>query len=971
MRLRLVVAGLVSSLVLSFVPVALRAADTESPAFFPAGPREAALPALADLLGFAPGSRSATSTEIGRCLEHWAASSPRARLVEHGRSWEGRPLRHLIVSSPANLARLDEIRDGWARIADARRSSAAEAERLANELPAVAWLAFSIHGDEVSPADAAMVLADHLVASRSPEVESLLERLVVILDPMQNPDGRDRFLARVAETTGRVPVSDGQSVQQDGSWPWGRTNHYHFDLNRDWVFATQPETRARLAALRAWHPLFFLDVHEMGLDSPTFLFYPPRAPFNPFLPAPARKWWDRFGLDEAAAFDRQGWRYYTGEWADWWYPGYSDSFGTFRGAIGILHEQGGITAGSVRLDNGQLLTYRESVAHQVTAAWANLETLAEHREAIGHDFAASRRRGLAADGPLAGRTLAIVPDGNRARFERFAATVELLGGELTTLDQATRVDGRDALGRERSTTLPAGTLLVASRQPEGALLRATLDFDLPLPAEVLAKERAALLSDSDTELYDITGWSLPLLYGLDAWELDLELAAGQTTPITAAELARAGAVAVAPAGERPAVAWVIDGADDRSVAAAVRLLGLELQVRLADVPFELDGVRFARGSLVVNLDDNRARAATLAADVERAAAETGLALRPVSTGFAERELPDLGGRHFLRLERPRVALVGHGYASTTQYGALWHTLDRELGLATSLLPAHGFADLDLRRYNVLVLAPGVEVDEAAGKVLRGWVESGGTLVATGSAAAALAEEKAGVSTVRELEDVLGQLAAHRADFAGQWADRIAASERQASLASAVDGHVVGLPSPPPWEGIEPEGSAAKDVEEMARREKWAKRFLPEGVILAGRADIEHWLTVGARAELPLFVDDGPILMIKAPAEAPVRLGVLEAGRESTGAARRWRNYGWSALPEGSELRLRLSGLLWPEAAERLANAPYLVREPIGQGQLILFAGDPVYRGSALGSARLLANAVVYGPGCGTTPPLLP
>ncbi len=972
------------SLGLALLALAPLPGGAQAPApvsYFSGGARDTTVPELGTLLGFPAGERAATHGEIERCLEAWA-KNPRARLFEHGETWEGRTLYHLAISSPANLARLEEIRQGWEKVADARRSTANEAERLASELPAVAWLAFSIHGDEISGADAALVLADRLVASREPAVEALLEHLVVFIDPLQNPDGRDRYLARVRETSGATPVSDGQSILQQGSWPWGRTNHYGFDLNRDWIFATQPETRGRLAALAGWHPLFFLDVHEMGLDS-TFLFYPPRPPFNPYLPEPAKRWWDRFGLDEAAAFDQKGWRYYTGEWADWWFPGYSDSFGTFRGAIGILHEQAGITAGSVRLENGQLMSYHESVAHQVAAAWANVRSLETNRVEIARDFARWRRGVIADDGPLAGRTLAIVPNGNASRLRRFAEAAERLGGEIQRLDRATKLSARDPFGQRREVELPAGTLLIAGRQPEGGLLRASFDFDLPLPDDVLAKERAALVAGRQTLLYDVSGWSMPLLYGLDAFEIDSELAPALAGKTTAAELTKLAAYPSAP--DKPLrgepVAWVFDGADDASVALAAKLLGDEVRVRLADEAFTLDGQGFGRGSLVVSRDDNRERAGNLGARLRTLAVPLGLAPHGVSTGLGAGDLADLGGDHFVLLERPRVALVGYGKADVNEHGALWFTLDRELGLPISLLAGDDLGDVDLRRYNVLVLAPGTELDEGAAKAVKAWVENGGTLVAVGQAAGRVANEKAQISSTRQLADVVADLGTYRADLLSSWRDAPGLPSEEESRREMVRRQAVGTHAKMPWEGVEGlEAEKADPIEidraELGRREAYAERFLPQGAILAGRVDTEHWLTVGTGATLPIFVGQGPVLLAKSPVQVPVRLGVAralpprESARErspspaAASAPPRWRAFGWSAVPGNAELTLRLSGLLWPEAAERLANSAYLTRERLGHGQVILFAGDPVYRGTAYGTARLFANAVIYGPGCG-------
>ncbi|MEO8275414.1 MAG: M14 family metallopeptidase [Thermoanaerobaculia bacterium] len=967
-RIRDVVAGIISVCTLtSFTPVI---ASEGAPEIFAPAARVDGIAALDALLGFPSGERSATYGEISRCLDAWAATSDRVRLVEHGQTWEGRTMRHLIVSSPENLARLDQIRAGWDRVADARLAGAADAEQLASTLPAVAWLAFSIHGDEVSGADAALVLADHLISSRDPEVAAMLRDLVVIFDPSQNPDGRDRYLARIRETSGRVPNLDGQSVQKQGSWPQGRTNHYLFDLNRDWVFGTQPETRGRVAALAGWRPLFFLDVHEMGLDSP-FLFYPPRPPFNPFLPRNAVAWWGKFGRDEATAFDRQGWRYYTGEWADWWFPGYSDSFGTLRGAIGILHEQGGVS-GSARLDNGEIITYRESVAHQATAAWANLRTLAANRVAIAVDFSRERRRAMADGGPLAGRSLAVVPDRNRSRLQRFVETVTRLGGEIDVLGQAQKLRARDPLGETVEKEFPAGTLIVRGRQPNGAMIRATLDFDHRLPREVLEKERAALVAGKGTLLYDISGWSLPLLFGLDAFEIDSDLPGVATTRLvaTAPAAAAAGAQESGRTAVANPVAWVIDGADDASVSVAERLLESGIHLRFADKAFELDGIAFARGSVLALRDDNRARAGELATAVSSATAGLDLEVRALATGLGEDELPDLGGGHFLRLERPRVALVGYGEAEVTAFGALWYALDHEIGAPTSLLEAAGITEHDLRRYNVIVLAPGIDVDEERAKALHTWVESGGTLIAVAGSADAITRDKSTLTSVRRLADAGDDLPAFRSELVAGWSEQMPAM-RDTAIDRALAGRIAGASALPAID----DGAAALDKAERQRREASAERFAPQGTLLAGRIDPDHWLTVGTSAMLPLFVAGDPVLLAKAPAEAPVRLGILMPAAASPGAPAKksggWHGLGWSAVPDGQELILRLSGLLWPEAAERYANAAYLVREALGSGQVVLFAGDPVWRGAALGSQRLFANAVVYGPGCGASTAVIP
>ncbi|MCA9311129.1 MAG: hypothetical protein KDA21_07980, partial [Phycisphaerales bacterium] len=258
-------------------------------AFYDAAAHDPAITTPERLLGFPGGQRAATHAEILECFETWSRESPRADLVRYATSYEGRDLFYLVISSPRNMANLEDIRAGLDRLADPRAARALES--LTDSLPAVAWLAYSIHGDEMSGADGALIAAYHLLASTDPDSASLLEDCVIIIDPMMNPDGRDRFIQQIRQNDGRVPNTSVESITHGGYWPWGRTNHYLFDLNRDWIFGIHPETRGRIDAVKRWHPLMFIDCHEMGgLD--TYLFSPSRQPVNPNLPERRLHWWD-------------------------------------------------------------------------------------------------------------------------------------------------------------------------------------------------------------------------------------------------------------------------------------------------------------------------------------------------------------------------------------------------------------------------------------------------------------------------------------------------------------------------------------------------------------------------------------------------------------------------------------------------------------------------------------------------------
>jgi hypothetical protein len=938
---------------------------TYTTAFFADATYDSAVPTQRDVIGFDAGTRAATTQEIERCLQAWT-KSPRTRLVEYARSHENRPLHYVVVSTPANLARIDEIQQGMARLANPRDLADDEAERLISELPAVAWLAYNIHGDETEGADAALAVLYHLVASTDPATEKLLDDLLVVIDPVMNPDGRDRFLKMVAEHRGLLPDVDDGSLVHTGYWPRGRGNHYLFDLNRDWIFGVHPETRGRIREIGKWHPLLFVDAHGMGSQE-THLFSPPRQPINPNLPLSRRRWARVFAQDQAAAFDRQGWTYYHGEWNEEWYPGYSDSWASYRGAVGVLYEQASIAEDGVLRPEGRVLTYRESVHHHVVGSMANLATLQEHANQRLRDFWQERRRAISPDGRYSRRTFAILPSENESRLRGFVELMQLQGIEVYTADSDfTAQVAIDQLGRQRrGEVIPAGSVLIPNRQPLAHLVAVMLDFDIRFSDEVLKREREELLLRDSSRIYDTTAWNLTMLRGLEALQLPIDLPAAARPYATD----RPGTPGLKGATEAP-VAYVIDGADDLSVAAAAHLMEQQVEVRVARKPFQLDGQDFARGSVVVTALDNRARKEDLGDIVDQASRALGLVAVATQTGLGDGDLPDLGGEYFTRLERPRIALLGRGGISAYDYGSLWYVLDQCLGIPHSRISEESRPDL--RRYNVLIVPDrwGQPISSSLQRSIVEWARSGGTLIAIGGSAAEFAREEAKSGSVRVLSDVLDQLDQYELAVYREWMGRTVDLEPGAGTWS----HSAPQTIQYPWQSL-PERPS---VDELKRRDAWQRIFTPQGVIVATRVDDEHWLTAGCRDSVPVLIGPTPVLMSAHGVDTPIRLGIwskrenqdaepVQADSSASQKQKQDRRIGFTALPDGYELYLRMSGLLWPEAAHRLANAAYVTRESLGRGQVILFAASPTFRASTLGSQRVLTNAVVFGPGCGTAP----
>ena len=903
-----------------------------------------AVPLPESVLGFEVGERVATSEQIVAYARRVAEASDRVELVEYGQTFEGRPLVYLTVSTPENLARGDEIQTGMAALADPRDSDAGERDRLIDQLPAVAWLGYSIHGNESSGSDASLAVLYHLAADRSETTRSLLSDLVVIIDPNQNPDGRMRFVNGVHQARGAQPNVDDQSLVHTGYWPFGRGNHYLFDLNRDWMYARQPETRGRIPHVIDWQPMLFVDIHEMGSQD-TFLFSPPRKPYNPHLPPYRMDMAQRFADEQAQAFDAFGYPYYSGEWNENWFPGYSDAWAALRGAQGILYEQARIADDGVQRDT-HLLSYQQSVHHQVLSTLANLETLQANRERMLSNFAADRAELVSRDGPYSERSFVFPPSENQGRLNELLELLAIQEIETHRLTEDLRVSrATDVLGRERQdVTLPAGTLVVRNRQPAARLVAAMFEFDPQIGEAALEAEREAVLKDGSSTIYDTTGWNIPMMFGLDAMSVPQHLDRG----LEAIEPAR---VTAAPETAADAIALVASGHDDRTVALAARLLERGLAVRANTRESELDGHELPVGSIAITRDDNR-NIDDWQERVAEAAAELGLAVRPVGHGRAPGEKADLGGGYWQVLEQPKVALLARGRVNMLDFGSVWYLLDHRLGIRHSHLDENRAGWSDLRRYNVLYLPDrwGGSLPSGLVEALGDWVTGGGTLIASGSSAEALTGGDEPLVSVRTLQQVVGEdLSDYQDALHREW---LAAND---PLPAGIWGHAADSAVEYPWQGIE---ESLPEAEERKRREAWQRQFMPSGALVAARADGEHWLAAGSGDFLTLLFSDSPVLMSKPPAEAPLRLGVYSEADEQA------RLVGWAPVPEGRELRVRTGGLLWPEARERIANAAWVTRERIGNGQVILFAHEPAFRAAQLGAMRVLENALIYGPGLG-------
>ena len=900
-----------------------------------------------EFLDFDYATRVATPEQITSALKSWANQSDRLKVIEYARSHENRPLHAVFISSPENLKNLNSIKDKISQLADARLTNDRKAKKLINELPAVAWMAYSIHGNETSGADAAIGVIYHLIASKDDDILELLDDMVIIVDPVMNPDGRARFAKNLEQYRGTAPNYDDQSLIHTGDWPYGRTNHYYYDLNRDWVYLTQPETQGRVALINEWKPQILVDAHEMGAQD-TFMTGPAREPINKNVDYDLIKWGNVFAKDQGNEFDRRNWRFYTGEWHEDLYPGYS-FYVAFRGSLGILYEQSRMAEDGVRRPEGTIQSYKESVHHQFVSTMINLDTLKNNSKSMYEDYWDGRKYNVSSNSKYSNRSYVVLANDNNGRINALAEKLKAQDIEIYKNNKPINVS--NALKQNGVTvneyTIPTGSMIIPNNQPEAPLVSAILEFDAEIDDEVLIVEKQKRIKNGSSIMYDTTAFNFTMMFGLPAITVSQDLKGSLSNWSPSPETIEIN---------EDAVIWAVDGKDDRSVAFAARLLEQNVQVRIIDKNSTLSGHDLSRGSVAVIAMDNPSYN-NLNEAIKTVATVLDISVVSIESGFGSKELPDWGGRHFRLLKKPQIAILSHSGFSSYDVGVSWWSLDHHLGIRHSQLNSSLTGYGDLRRYNTIILPSGSpDLNDYAKNMLMDWVKQGGTLIANNRSTRSIISSD-GMSAVKNLNSTFKESKSFNIDLMRE----IYSLEENIDISNA-NANKADTEITYPWETSD----ITYSKEQLEMRDKWQSTLMPSGAILSARADSENWLTFGAEDVVPVLYGNYPILMTGGNSLAALRIGELIPNKDSES-----KTINWSQIPSGYDLNVRMSGLVWPEASQRVANSAYLTREKVGKGQIILFSGEPNFRGSARGTNRLWLNAVVYGSGLGTNPLINP
>lgn len=672
-----------------------------------------AQPSPETYLKYPLGTRFTPHFKVMEYFREVAATAKNVKLETYGETYEGRPLMMAIISSPENMARLEEIRTHNMGLVSGNAQGAQ---------PVIVWLSYNVHGNEAVSTEAAMKTLYTLLTGR----QELLKNTVIIIDPCLNPDGRERYVSFYNATRGKNADATPYAREHSEPWPGGRSNHYYFDLNRDWAWQTQTESRQRVLQYNRWMPQVHVDFHEQGVDAP-YYFAPAAEPLHDAITAWQRAFQVQIGKHNATYFDAKGWLYFTREQFDLFYPSYGDTYPTYNGSIGMTYEQGGGGRAGLAITTrqGDTLTLKDRIEHHFTTGIATVEVSSAHADKLVQEFAqyfADARSKPSGDY----KTYVVKGAGNTEKLQTLAETLrrnDIVTGFTTGSSAGTGFNY--FTGKTEKFNIEKGDLVVSAYQPRSNLVRVLF-------------EPVARLTDSVT--YDITAWALPYAYGLPAYAV-----AGKIDPAVSAQPEKA---AIAPA-EGNTYAFLAPWNSTKDLKFLAALLNRNIKVRYSEAPFTIGEKTYPEGTLIITKAGNASLDAVTAI-----AAKMEVTLVKVPTGFVDKGA-DFGSDKIRYIRKPKVAVVAGDGVSSLGMGEIWHFFEQQIEYPLTVIPASALGNAGWRDLDVLILPDGYYpalADKQAAERLKDWVNAGGRLIAVEDAVAQLAQGEWGFKLKKEQEE---------------------------------------------------------------------------------------------------------------------------------------------------------------------------------------------------------------------------
>jgi hypothetical protein len=648
-------------------------------------------------------------------FKHVAAHSDLIQLKEYGRTNQSRPLIYAVISSKENLKSIEQIRQN-----NLKRTGLLEGKADNSNPITVVWLSMNVHGNEPASSESSVSILHKLVDPNNAETKEWLKNTVVIIDPCVNPDGYHRYTHWYINASDKTPNTSPDAREHREPWPGGRVNHYYFDLNRDWAWASQVETQQRLKIYKEWMPHVVPDFHEMGYNEP-YYFAPAAQPYHRYITPFQRDFQVDIGKNHAKYFDKEGWLYFTKEVFDLLYPSYGDTYPTYNGAVGMTYEQGGIGAGrAIQMESGNILTLKDRIAHHITTALSTIEISSKNAKRLCENFE-SFFKNSSSNPNGAFKTFVVKGSNSRGKIKAFCELLErhqIRFGRIKgsrSISQAYDY----AMGKDASLIVKDDDLVISAYQPLSVLTQILLEPE----AEIV-----------DSATYDITAWSLPHAFGLETYGVRERLEINQTFDYKKFYLN--------DNKNNRAYAYVASWGSLNNARFAASLLQKGFKIRAASGNFKVENKEFLRGSLIINRGDNPSVGDRFDSDIAAEGAKYEQDLTPISTGFAD-EGADLGSGRLNFLQKPNVAIIFDDDVDNNSYGQMWYFFEQDLNVAVTQIKLSDLNRAKLSNYNVICLNDGGYSGMDSGKIdrLKQWATEGGRLILMGDALSAFEDKK--------------------------------------------------------------------------------------------------------------------------------------------------------------------------------------------------------------------------------------
>lgn len=652
----------------------------------------------ASFLGYEIGDQFTRHADVVNYFEHVAENSAMVTYDVYGKTNERRSLTYAIVSTPENLANIETIRKN--NLINAGLESG-----NANPDIAIVWLSYNVHGNEASSSEAAMSTVYELITTKT----AWLKNTIVIIDPCVNPDGRDRYTNWYNQVKSSPYNVKQAAVEHNEPWPGGRPNHYLFDLNRDWAWATQIESQSRLKIYNKWMPHIHVDFHEQGINEP-YYFAPAAEPFHEIITDFQRDFQTEVGKNHAKYFDQEGWLFFTRESFDLLYPSYGDTYPTFMGAIGMTYEQAGHGRAGIGIntDEGFVLTLKDRAAHHTTTGLSTVEVGSKNAQQLNTEFKKFfKNSGI--------KYKSYVLNGNPDKIK--ALTNLLDKHEIQYgFSNGGNVNGFHYSENKNGSMDATGALVVSATQPKGKMVKVLFEPDAKL---------------SDPLTYDITAWSIPYAYGLDAIASTSAVAANGRNPY----VKELNQVSNDAAGYL--VTW--NSMSDAKFLAA--LLQNDIKVRFSEKDLRFNGISYPKGTLVITKSDNRTNP-DFAATVTKLANKHERKLNASTTSFSDNRT-DFGSPDIKLINKQRIAMLRGDHVSSLSFGSLWHFFEQDLEYPVTNIETGNFNAATLKNFDVLVLPSGRysrQLNDKSIDAIKAWVRNGGKIIAMAGAVRSFADK---------------------------------------------------------------------------------------------------------------------------------------------------------------------------------------------------------------------------------------